>query len=295
MAVTEVVDVDNADMWQSATEPAAKEAPPPAPPEPQAEPPPERARDDLGRFVKATPEPPPTQVEPVKEEEPPQVPSWRLREIREERDAEAKRFSDLQRQYAADRQQMAELQRQLAELQRPKQEPIDFFQNPDGALQQRLSPIEERFAQLEATMKLNSSKALAVAMHGKEAVAEMEAAIEKVDRNRPDIQLLAHQMRSSDDPVGAAMEWFRREKLQSETGGDLAAYRQKLLKDPAFLAEALGAARGQAQTPQGQPPPVKLPVSLSKVSGTPATAEVDDNDDSSQAMWRSATAGMRRR
>lgn len=290
---TTVVDVDNADMWAHATAPEPVKEETPAP-EPEAKP--ERSRDELGRFAKAeTTEAPPIQEQP--EQKPPEeaaVPSWRLREIREERDAASKRFEELQKQYAADRQTMAELQRQLQEVQKPKQEPIDFFQNPEGAIQQRLTPYEERFARLESTMKLNSSKALAVAMHGKDAVAEMETAIEQaMASNHPDMRALGAQMSVSDDPVGVAMNWFQREKLHRETGGNLASYKQKLadelLKDPAFLAKAIESAKGQAQS-SSQPPPIKLPTSLSK--GTAAAA--DDNDDSNEGLWRFATAGMRR-
>jgi hypothetical protein len=300
MAV-ETVQVDNSDMWSSATtqEPAPEAAPPPSAPEE----PPQRARDpDTGQFVKQE-TPPETPSEAPKEQpEAPEeaaVPSWRLREIREERDQRSKALEEANNQLRAYQQQMAEMDRRLREVSTPK--PVeDIWQNPDGYVKQQFAPFEQQLHELRAQTLLNSSKALAIAQHGPEPVAEMEKAIEEAYQQDPGgmQRTLGSAMQNSGDPIGIAMKWYQSEKLRKEVGNDLNAYntklREKLLKDPAFLAEAIEAAKGQAHTnSQSQPPNIKLPVSLSKVSGS--AASVDDNDDSNEGMWRSATAGLRRR
>lgn len=287
-----------------AAEPVREEKP--------AEPPqePERPRDELGRFAakeeddKPKSDPPQIEPQPEKPEdkEEGQVPSWRLREYREERDAAAKRAEEAERRAFAIQQQFAETQRQLAELRKPKQEPVDFFQNPDEAFQQRLNPLEERMAQFETKVRLTTSRAMAVAMHGAPAVQEMEQAIEKASQsNHPDIPALAAQMRASDDPVNVAMQWHKRTKLWETTGGDPDAYRQKILddamKDPEFQAKVLDAARTQAGGQPNTRPLVNIPPSLSRAAGTGATEPVGLTaaDMSDASLYAHATAKGGRR
>src|SRR6185369_10687868 len=105
----------------------------------------ERARDDQGRFakeepVKADQAAQTAQADPAKDEGG-QVPSWRLREVSEARQAAERRAEDASRQAYAIQQQMAEMRRQMEAFQKPKSEPTDFFANPDQAIQERLSPI----------------------------------------------------------------------------------------------------------------------------------------------------------
>jgi hypothetical protein len=270
-----------------------------------------RPRDEHGRFAPKTEQEQPEEPVAAQQEAPAQpqqptdddksghVPSWRLREVREAREAAERRAEQAERERMADRQQMAAMQRQLEQLQKPKQEPVDFFQNPDEAFQQRLSPIEERQAQFESRMRLNVSRAMAIATHGAPAVTEMEQAIDKASReNHPDIQALAAQMRASDDPVNVAMNWHKRSKLFEATGGDIDGYKAKLsddlLKDPTFLAKALEAARTQAGQP-GTRPAINLPPSLNRAPGSGVSAaELDANDMSDASLYRHATTSGRR-
>jgi len=268
------------------------------PVEQQAEP--ERAeqpRDEHGRFApkaEVAAEAPAPQAEPQPEQpkdEDGKVPSWRLRELREAREAAERRAEETGRREYALQQQLQALQRQVQQLTAPKAEPVDFFQNPDGAIEQRLSPIEARFAQLESTMRLNTSRALAVATHGAKAVSEMEAAVEKASREyHPEMNLLAAQMRASDDPVGVAMQWHKRTRMMEVTGGDPDAYRQRVLdeamKDPAFQAKVLEATRGQVQ-PNSRPN-IQLPPSLSKVPGSAPERDGGDDDVSDAGLFRHA-------
>jgi hypothetical protein len=294
MATETTVPIDDKGMLSElmADEPAAEQ-----PREQQAEPERvEQPRDEHGRFAPKVEEPekpePVAEVKPEPEQpkdEDGKVPSWRLRELREAREAAERRAEEVGRREYALQQQLQALQRQVQQLTTPKPEPVDFFQNPDGALEQRLSPIEARFAQLESTMRLNTSRALAVATHGTKAVSEMEAAVEKASREgHPEMPLLAAQMRASDDPVGVAMQWHKRSRMMEVTGGDPDAYRQRVLdeamKDPAFQAKVLEAARSQAPTTR---PNIQLPPSLSKIGNAP-DRDVDDSDMSDAGIFRSA-------
>lgn len=264
---------------------------------------PERPRDEKGRFVarqeQEQPEPEPV-IQPAQEQQPePQekaeIPSWRLREMREERDA-ARREIEQERQRAwALQQQFQALQAQINQRNQQPQQPIDIFADPEAALQQRFQPLEQRLNSAEQRLILRASKAEAVAEFGKAAVAEMEDFVkQRAAAGDPQLQLLAAQMDRSDHPVGIAMEWYQRDKLARETGGDLKAYRQKLmdelLTDPDFQAKAIERARGQAQSqPQGRPN-IQLPPSINKATG----ANIAGPDDGDGSVFSYATQGMRR-
>lgn len=297
------VPMDDAALMQSALAPEpVREEPAPAPEQPQEQP-----RDEHGRFapkteakvepeVPAQPEQPPQPQQPTDDDKSGQVPSWRLREVREAREAAERRAEQEAQQRYALQQQLQQMQRQMETLQKPKQEPVNFYDNPDGALDQRLQPVEERMSQFESRMRYNMSRVMAIATHGAGLVAETEQAVEKATReNHPDVPMLVAQLRASDDPVGVAVQWHKRSKLLTETGGDLSSYRQKILdeamKDPAYQAKVLEAARGQA-TQQQTRPSVQLPPSLSRAAGTGATEPVglSDADMSDAALYAHATA-----
>lgn len=303
----QTVPMDDAALMQEAMapEPAKVEAPQPEQrSEAEGQP-----RDEHGRFVpkEQRAEPEPQAAQPNAQEPKPQepsndahVPSWRLREVSEARQAAERRAEENGRQLFAMQGQFEALQRQLAELQKPKPEPVDFFQNPDAALQQRLDPLEQRFAGLQTQFTLRMSRAMAVAEHGKAAVDELDKAVEQaMASGHPEMPLLAAQMRASDDPVRVAMQWHQRTKLQQETGGDLTAYRQKILdeafKDPAFLAKAVEAARTQAGQNNARPN-VQIPPSLSRASGSGANdaGALTDADMSDASLYKFATAPGRR-
>jgi hypothetical protein len=143
-------------------------------------------RDESGRFAPKTVEAPqaeaaPTQQQPeavtTEAKDEAQVPSWRHRELREERDALRRQAEEPSRQSYATQQQMAEMRQQLQSLQAPKQEPVDFFADPDKAIGQRLTPMRGAVGQLQADLRMETSRALAVARHGWDAVHEVEKAV----------------------------------------------------------------------------------------------------------------------
>lgn len=286
--VTVPVEVSDSELFSGAMhEPPAEQ--------PVEQAPAERTRDEKGRFVAKgeTPDPAPEPVEQQPEIKPEaqdaqkeaaEIPSWRLREMREERDA-ARREIEQERQRAwALQQQFQALQSQINQRNQQPQQLIDIFADPDAALQQRFQPLEQRITTAEQRLILRASKAEAVAEYGKAAVAEMEDHVkQRASSGDPQLQLLAAQMDRSDHPVGIAMEWFQREKLTRETGGDLKAFRQKILDealaDPDFQAKAIERARGTAQAQPSQRPNIQLPPSINKATGA-TLAGADDSEGS---------------
>jgi len=150
-----------------------------------------------------------------------------------------------------------ELRRQLAELQQPRAEPVDFFADPDAAINQRLQPFQQQFQQITSSLLLRASKAEAVAVHGREAVTEMETAIgEAMQAGDPEMPILRARMSQTDDPVGVAMEWHNQRKISREVGNDPKAYREKL------KAEILAELQASGAVPQKPAMPAVMPSNL---------------------------------
>lgn len=278
----------------------------------------ERERDEKGRFVAKAETPPEATAEPEKVEQPAQpkeakietppeqpktehqddggnVPSWRLRELREARDAEAARANQEAQQRYALQAQLQQMQDELRKLQQPKQEPVDFYADPEKALQQHLTPMQQQMQTFMADMTLQMSRTAAIAQHGVDKVAEMEKAVaEAMQHNHPDMQTLAMQMRASKDPAGVAMNWYQRSKLVEETGGDIAAYKAKVLeeamKDPQFQAKVVELIKGQPVNGAKPAPVVQLPPSLNRAPSAGQSNSADDGDMSDRALFRNAMA-----
>lgn len=257
-----------------ATPEPAQETPAPAEADTDGQP-----RDDKGRFAPkaAEADEPAPQAEaalqPAAQQQQTdtaaQVPSWRLREVNEEREAAVRRAIDAEARAQSVERQIAELRRQSE----PKPEPIDVYADPLGAFKQQLSPIEQQLQTTNANTNLKMSRLEAMIVHGAEAVTEAEKAVgEAMKAGHPGMAALAAEMRNSEHPVGVALNWHQREKLLKETGGDLSSYKNKTLEDalndPAFLAKAMERARAQASgqaQPNGKPnTTVQLPPSLNR-------------------------------
>jgi hypothetical protein len=286
-----------------------------------------RERDEFGRFkakasdtqeqpAEAEPqkqEPTPAPVEaaaqepaaaqpPAKEDDDGKIPSWRMREIREARDAERNaRLAAEQKAAALETQTqqafaaIQHLQQQLHALQNPQrqqpQTPPNMFEDPDGFTghwDQRLSAIENglkgEFQREIRKVRLESNLATTAHLY-KEEFPEALQAFEQAAVND---QALKHRVFGSADPGGAIVAWHKERKALQEIGGDPTSYVQRkldeALKDPAFLAKALEAARAQAggqpvvstttAQPAARPNTVtQLPPSLRSVPGAAASSQ----------------------
>lgn len=265
--------------------PPKEEAPPEA--EPKAEPvKTERQRDPAtGQFVKASGEPasaPPSQAaqpapagEPKADDE--QVPSWRLREINEEKRRQAAELESLRADHARLQAWAAQQQRATQQQQAPP--PPDPVLDPAAYTKYMQDGLRAEFAQQVAHDRLNMNLELSSMRYGERFEKAFEALVVEGQRgNRPLVQALISQP----NPGAAIMDWHTRNEVLRTVGPDPDAYRKKtreeLLSDPEFLAEAAERARSVALG-GGQPSRantvVRMPPSLSKATGSadvPGTA-----------------------
>jgi hypothetical protein len=235
-----------------------------AAPEPVADGP---VRDEQGRFASAKAEveaappqlPVAGQVEPPKPvEQDAQVPSWRLRELREARET-AERDRDTERQARA--RVEAQLQALMAQ-QQPKQAP-DMYADPDGYQQHQQQTVQSAVDQV----RFQISEDMARDKFGDEKV---NAALEWAKQNLGPAETV--RIQRARNPYREMVSLYDERQTLSQIGGDLTAYRAKVmdeaLNDPAFMQKVADKLRGNVQTTNGQRPAISLPPSLNKATGS---------------------------
>lgn len=246
-------------------------------------------RDEHGRFAakQAEPEQNPEQQaeQPAKDEA--HVPSWRLREVREEAE---RRVAETE----------ARWQRQFDELRRqsqpkPESQPVpDVFEDANGFLQhgvsQAVNPIK---SELQAQREFMSQQ-FAESQYGAEKVNAAYDWIKQGLASRdPDAVATYQRAMQSMHPYGDIVKAHQQRAVYQQIGNDPNAWFEKELErrmaDPAFAGAQLqriqNSARG-AQTPQGQSK-IDLPPSLSRVAAAQVATD-DDNDMSDAALFRHA-------
>lgn len=110
------------------------------------------------------------------------------------------------------KQRLQELERQLREAQTPKQEPVDFYSDPDAAfnqrIQQALSPYEQKLQRAE--MALFEERLHRVA--GGDKAAQIEVEIGKaMEAGDPEVAMLAQTLQTQGlAGVKALVDWYDR-------------------------------------------------------------------------------------
>lgn len=294
---TTAVPMDDAELMRSAMtdeQPAAE--PERRQDEAQAEPAgdQERPRDEHGRFAPREKAPEQAAQQPQAEGQqaippPPSddqafVPSWRVREIREELERKA---ADAER--VANERYQAQVRQFIAEQQARQQpaKPPDMLADPD-AWQQHL--IQEQQGALGA-MRMEFSEMMARATP--EGSAKVDTALKWLRTEGHLDPSVQHRINASRHPFQDLLKLYDQSQTLSQIGGDLGAYKTRLLdealNDPAFLqrvAEKLRADQGNGSAPaNGQRPVVNLPPSLSKIAAArvPQDAAGDLSDASLMA------------
>lgn len=222
-----------------------------------------------------------------------------LRELLDERDR--------RQQYE---RQLAEMQRQMQELQKAQQKPVDLITDPDGYQEAIKREIEERFARQE---KVNlerdhrrifaSSADAAIAKYGDEFTEAFEAfdAVAGVTKGNDEIlrsRVVGTYKEPASNPAEGIIQWYRQAKTLRETGGDLNAYREKLLqqererlaKDPEFRKQVIEGLRTEAAS---RPPVTQMP-SLNRTPAAASNAGDDDRDLGDAELFSYATTRRRR-
>lgn len=207
------------------------------------------------------------------------VPSWRLREVREN--------AERRIQQEVERQVQAVLARQQPQQQEPQIE-LDPLTDPKGYQQ----AITNHFEQQRARDRLDFNLQLSRIRHGEKFDEAFQAFMQVAES---DPQFGQAVVRSS-NPGDTLWKWYQGQQTLREVGTDPTAYKQKLrdelLKDPAFQAEVIKAvnAAGASQQAGARPNNVtQLPPSLSKATG--ATANTAETAPTGAELFQHALRG----
>lgn len=243
----------------------------------------QRERDEHGRFVAQQKQP-----EAAKQDEA-HVPSWRLREEREQREATERRYQEAQANW---QRQIAELQARLPKAETPRP---DIFENPDAfvqqATQQQLDPVRSEIGKLREFY----SQRDAIKEHGLEKVRAAYKAIEDgMSRRDPETVAAYNRAMQSMDPYGTIVSWHQQREVYSQIGNDPNAWFEKQLEkrlseDPQFAAQQLQRIQQitqQSSAGKQTPHRVALPPSLSRVSS--AQVATDDGDMTDASLFANA-------
>jgi hypothetical protein len=218
-----------------------------------------------------------TAERPPVDDDAPQVPSWRLREINEEKRRVAEENERL-------KAEMAELRRSQQQPRQQEQPKADKPSRPDPLLDPEgyAAAIREELRQEALAERREESLQRAAEAHPAEFQEAYAAAQKAVD------PALRARMQASRDPGKTLLDWHREQKVRAEVGNDPNAWLEKKLeerlKDPAFLAKAAELARGSAQqnTQTNGRPRTDLPPSLNGASraNTTLKSNIEDVSDS---------------
>ena len=206
-------------------------------------------RDENGKF--APKEQPPEAENPAEEEKPKgQVPQQALHAERQKARAEKERADDLERQLAELRGQVSVLtqQRQQHEPNKEPERPKEIWDDPDGYVASRLTPLQRQLAERTFTMSME----LATVRHGEETVqAAQEALKQAIQGGQENGQAWVDRLSNSPNPVGDVVNWHKNSPATREA--DLRA------RIEAELREKI-AAESQQTTPAA--PPSVMPSDL---------------------------------
>jgi hypothetical protein len=277
----DVTELSEDSLFDNAIDPPAAEPAPTAAPEPAEKPQVEQAKPDTEAAAA------PVADKPKVDDDAPMVPSWRLKEITEERraaQAERDAFKQQRDQLAFEQQ---EFRRRLAQLEKPPEQP----QEPDPLLNPReyREFMERRFEERLTNERREMSLQLAKRTYKEEFEQAYGIANKLAQEGRADPALTA-RMQHSTDPGETLISWFRDLKWKHEFGNDPVAYRKKvgdeMLKDPEFRKRAMEAWRTEAQGNQSGERPMLAP-SLNGISRSAAALRASQADLSDDALWDS--------
>lgn len=180
------------------------------------------------------------------------VPAWRLREIREERDA-------IRREQEAERRELEALRREREaflqqQQQRQQRQRPDLYGNPDEVYEyfeqtasQKAKSVEEIFRD----WKINSTFEEQHEQHGEAFEKAMDAFTGAAgmggSKNMPLFQSVVNAV----NPGRELMRWHRRQEAMSAVGDDLDGFKKKhrseLMADPEFRKEFMAALEAEAR------------------------------------------------
>jgi len=148
--------------------------------------------------------------------------------------------------------------REQEERKRNQQPPPDFARNPD----QRLQFERSQFQAALVNSRLQQSRFLAERDFGADLVNEAYAFYDKNPQ-------LSHQFMDHPSPFHAAVDFYKKQKLADEIGGDPEAWKTKQLEGMKEQLRQELLAEMQGQAPGNPKPPASL-------SGAPAAGRAGE-------------------
>lgn len=253
-----------------------------------------QSRDEHGRFAakaenepEATSDPEAAAPQTAKDEA--HVPSWRLREVNDAREAAERRAREIEDRY----------QRELADLRSrlPKQEAQtapDLYEDPNGFVghnvRQAVDPIKSEIGQ----MREYFSRRDAEREHGAEKVQAAFAWLEEGSASRdPERFAIYQKAMQSMHPYGEIVKAHQERQVLQQIGSDPQKWfetslEQKLQSDPQFAASLLQKIQQTARgAPQQQGSTVRLPPSLNRIASAQSAADAS-GDMSDASLFENA-------
>jgi len=207
-----------------------------------------QARDERGRFAgnrenRAEDQPQPQErAQPDAERH--HIPLAEHLSEREKRQAAERRAEEYERKLAA-------LERAQAEAAAPKRERPDLYADPDGYAAFMDAEREDAITRIERKMQarfLDASFEDAKEQHGERFTQAYEAVMaEKARGNRT----LVDRIINAANPGRLLMKWYGEQEAIREIGGDIGAYRKRVLdearKDPEYRKQVLADMEAEAR------------------------------------------------
>lgn len=227
-------------------------------------------------------EPPPEEVTPPEEDKGGQIPPWRLREIREERDRVTARAEELERRALESERRLAEMERQQQEAKRSQEPPPNLYDDPQGYQSYFDRQVQERVQSIEQKINARFVDASFVRQRetNPEAFGKAWESLQQADRQGdPAVTRIIN----APDPGFALMAWHRERDALSQINGDLEGFlakqREAWMADPETRKQVFAAAREEAaKSGRSSIEPASIP-SLNNAPGGGRSTTPDQSGD----------------
>lgn len=216
-----------------------------------------------------------------------QIPSWRLREIREERDRIAAEKAAAEARAAEYERRLAAYERQQRQQQEAEQTEVpDPIVDPQGYDRYVRSLLEQQTNTFQATLRkqrVDDSFDAMFDKHGEPFDKAVEEFIKTAGEGGAKDRALFGRIVDSRNPGRALWSWYQDRRTMAEIGGDLDGYkkrlRDELKKDPEFRKEFMADLEGEARGGgDGRSPNVTTLPSLSRAPGGAHRGDAEEMD-----------------
>ena len=234
----------------------------------------------------------PDQPEPTGET----IPMGRFSEVNERRKAAEEQLAALQEQNTLLTKVVTELQQNRGQQPAPQNEPdqeqvgaVNLWDDPDAFM----AGFEKRVNGQIQEVQLRANLQAYQAIHGETFMDAFNTLLQSGDQDA------AGKVLAAPNPGQAVLDWHKQHRLLSETGGDIDAYKSKLLdqifEDPETLkklGQKLAAQNGSgngAGSAGGNKPIIDLPPSLS--GGSSGLSGAESVPETEEEIFQDAVSG----